>query len=149
MRAPVAFRHVFVDTAPEPLDPGVLYVSTRYRSVVHLCACGCGTTVVTPLRPVDWKLIFDGVSISLEPSVGNWSLPCRSHYWIRNNKAHWAGDMPDWKIAANRERDKRDRDRYFGQNPVDASSPMQPAAPVVQAVHASRLRTWLKAIKLW
>jgi hypothetical protein len=61
---------------------GVLYVSPGYATVTHLCCCGCGAEVVTPLSPTDWKLTFDGVAISLSPSVGNWSLPCRSHYFI-------------------------------------------------------------------
>jgi Family of unknown function (DUF6527) len=35
----------------------------------NLCCCGCGEKVVTPLRPTDWKLIFDGKTISLDPSL--------------------------------------------------------------------------------
>jgi hypothetical protein len=50
------------------------------------CACGCGKEVVTPLSATDWKLIFDGKTVSLDPSIGNWGFPCRSHYWVRNNR---------------------------------------------------------------
>ena len=44
-------RHEFVDHIPEQLDDGVLYVSIRFGTVVHRCACGCGEEVVTPSRP--------------------------------------------------------------------------------------------------
>ncbi|WP_425342947.1 DUF6527 family protein [Rhizobium etli] len=47
--------------------------------MAHLCACGCRTEVITPLSPTDWRFTFNGKTISVEPSVGNWSLTCRSH----------------------------------------------------------------------
>ena len=87
MKDPVRLTHEFVDFIPDRPEPGVLYVSIRYATAVHLCACGCGNKAVTPLTPKDWKLTFDGESISLHPSVGNWGFPCRSHYWIRNDHA--------------------------------------------------------------
>jgi hypothetical protein len=83
----------FVETIPEAVEPGVLYVSMSLASAIHLCACGCGQEVITPLSPTDWKLYFDGENVSLEPSIGNWSFPCRSHYWIRGGKVRWSGSM--------------------------------------------------------
>ena len=44
-------RHEFVDFVPKRLDDGVLYVSIRFGTAVHRCACGCGEEVVTPLGP--------------------------------------------------------------------------------------------------
>jgi hypothetical protein len=82
-------HHEFVEFVPEELREGVVYVSIRFATASHLCCCGCGSKVVTPLRPDDWKLIFDGKSISLYPSIGNWSFPCQSHYWIRRNTVQW------------------------------------------------------------
>ena len=76
----------FVGEIPRELDPGKLYVCCRYRAVKHLCACGCGVAINTPLHPTGWTLICDGISVSLWPSIGNWSEKCQSHYWIRNNK---------------------------------------------------------------
>ncbi len=67
----------FVTTMPESLLPGVLYVSMEYATVIHLCACGCGSEAVTPLSPTDWSMRYDGVAVTLHPSVGNWSFPCR------------------------------------------------------------------------
>ncbi|SMG42694.1 hypothetical protein SAMN05661096_02916 [Marivirga sericea] len=83
------YQHKFVSLIPEDLEESVLYVSTEYATVSHLCACGCKEEVVTPLSKEDWYLIFDGVSITLKPSIGNWDFDCRSHYWIINNKVVW------------------------------------------------------------
>ncbi|MFI8877877.1 DUF6527 family protein [Streptomyces sp. NPDC055243] len=94
--------HVFVDCFPEQLDQGVVYISIRYALVTHLCCCGCGYEVVTPLAPREWKLTFDGISISLHPSIGNWSFPCKSHYWIRNNTVAWARQWTEKEISASR-----------------------------------------------
>lgn len=91
--------HEFVDTLPATLQPGVVYVSIRFATVAHLCCCGCGEEVVTPLSPARWQLGFDGRTISLYPSIGSWTLPCRSHYWIRNDSVRWAEEWSDAKIA--------------------------------------------------
>jgi hypothetical protein len=79
-------QHKFVEFIPEALEEGILYISLEYATALHKCACGCGREVVTPLSPKDWKMIFDGKSVSLYPSIGNWQFPCRSHYWIENSQ---------------------------------------------------------------
>lgn len=107
------FRHEFVEFIPRELAEGVLYVSIPYSTVVHLCACGCGTKVVTPLKPPKWSLTFDGDTISLCPSVGNWQFPCRSHYWIRRNRVLWARPFTDEEIAKVKLRDAEDMQRYL------------------------------------
>ncbi|WP_181956102.1 MULTISPECIES: DUF6527 family protein [Dyadobacter] len=74
------------------------------RSVaIHLCACGCGNEVVTPLSPADWQLKYDGAVISLIPSIGNWNFPCQSHYWITNNKIKWAASWNKNQIEDSRD----------------------------------------------
>ena len=50
---------------------GRLYVSMTLAVAGHLCCCGCKTEVFTPLSPTDWTLIYDGDTISLDPSIGN------------------------------------------------------------------------------
>ena len=99
--------HKFVGAIPERTEEGVLYLAMDYATAVHKCACGCGREVVTPLSPTDWKMGYDGVSVSLSPSIGNWSFPCRSHYWIKHSNIRWAGDMSEEKIAAGRAHDRR------------------------------------------
>jgi Family of unknown function (DUF6527) len=102
MRKAVPLRHQFVDTIPDHLEPAVLYISLRYRTAVHLCPTGCGEEVVTPLAPNDWTLTFDG-TVSLRPSVGNWGLACRSHYWITGDEIEWARTWSREEVAWSRE----------------------------------------------
>jgi hypothetical protein len=93
MKRDKILKHEFVEYIPIDLKDGTIYVSMTFATVVHKCCCGCGNEVVTPLSPADWKLVFDGVSISLDPSIGNWGFDCKSHYWIRRNIVIWA---PRW-----------------------------------------------------
>lgn len=95
---------VFVDTIPTDLEDGVLYVSIEFRTTMHLCACGCGNPVVLPLRPAAWALTYNGDCISMNPSIGNWSFDCRSHYWIRGGRVIWASPWSDEQIKAGRQR---------------------------------------------
>lgn len=106
-------RHKFVQYVPSEIQSGVLYVSIEYGTAVHQCCCGCGQRVVTPLTPTDWSLIFDGESVSLEPSIGNWNFPCRSHYFIRKNRVVWAPSMTDREIEFGRRRDAVNKRRFF------------------------------------
>lgn len=109
----------FVETIPEAIEPGVLYVSMSLASAIHLCACGCGQEVITPLSPTDWKLYFDGENVSLEPSIGNWGFPCRSHYWIRGGNVGWAGSVSAKKIEVGRLDDRQRKSIYHHKNNVD------------------------------
>ena len=108
-----ALAHEFVELIPDDLREGMLYVSMGFATVAHKCCCGCGNEVVTPLSPTDWKLIFDGETISLCPSIGNWSFACRSHYWIKNNKVQWADEWSSEKIEAARTHDRRAKTIYY------------------------------------
>lgn len=98
---------------PKELSSGILYVSREYRVAGHLCACGCGNKVITPLGPAKWSLSEDDGEASLWPSVGNWQLPCRSHYVIKAGGISWAGQWSDEKIAAGRRSEKRRLEAYY------------------------------------
>lgn len=98
MKYSTYLSYKFVEYVPKKIDEKTLYVSTTFSTVVHKCCCGCGNEVVTPLSPTDWELNFDGESISLHPSIGNWNLPCKSHYWIKRNRVLWAREWPKEKI---------------------------------------------------
>lgn len=106
-------RHEFVEFIPSSLDAGVVYVSIPYATVVHLCCCGCGQEVVTPLTPTDWTVAYDGDAISLDPSIGNWGLPCRSHYWIDRDQVIWAKAWTKSQIDRGRELDRRRKAAHF------------------------------------
>lgn len=118
-------EHRFVRNVPRELEPGVLYVSMEYATAVHSCCCGCGERVVTPFTPTDWSMEFDGESVSLSPSVGNWNQACRSHYVIRRNHVIEAGPWSAARVEAERRRDKRAKAAHYGT----ATAPVQPAAP--------------------
>lgn len=105
----------FVEFIPKELEEGVLYISIRFRTAVHRCACGCGNKTVTRFSPTDWKLIFDGKTVSLSPSIGNWGFPCQSHYWIWENKIEWAVRLSSKRIEANRQLDKIKNLDYFSE----------------------------------
>lgn len=79
----------FVEFVPESMAEGTLYISRCFETAIHLCACGCGHETVTPLSGGGWRLIEDGGLVSLEPSIGNFNFPCRSHYFIRLNRVVW------------------------------------------------------------
>ena len=83
-------RHEFVNHIPDVLDEGVLYISILFTTAAHMCCCGCGVEVVTPIDPGGWAMTFDGRSVSLKPSIGNSNLDCQSHYWIERGQVRWA-----------------------------------------------------------
>jgi|SRR6478735_12758351 len=108
-----SYAPVFVEFIPRELAAGELYISIPYATATHLCACGCGERVVTPLTPSDWKLIFDGERVSLSPSIGNWSFSCQSHYWIRENEVEWAPSWSRERIALGRRRDRQAKNASY------------------------------------
>jgi hypothetical protein len=106
-------QHKFVEFIPEILEDNTLYISIEYRTASHNCVCGCGNRVVTPITPNDWKLIFNGKTVSLSPSIGNWNFDCKSHYWIENNKIKFASKWSDEKIGDGRKADAVKKKKYF------------------------------------
>jgi len=111
-------KHEFVDCIPETLAEGTLYVSIKFKTVVHKCPCGCGNEIVTPLSPAEWELSFNGDSVSLHPSVGNWSLPCRSHYWITKGNVRWARGFTVEEVDLVRSRDRSDKEEWYASDAV-------------------------------
>ncbi len=142
------FDHEFVEFIPPELKEGVLYISIQYTTAVHKCACGCGNTVVTPLKPapVGWQLLFDGKTVSLMPSIGNWQFPCRSHYWIKSDKVHWAKTWTSEQIAAGRQSEARDYERYLASRQATSNSTGQVDAQG-QAAKRSRKNFFAKILQ--
>lgn len=106
-------RAEFVDFIPGTLESGVLYISKRYKTASHLCCCGCGNKVVTPLKPGGWTVTSRNGFVSLSPSIGNWSFSCKSHYWITENRIEWARTWTQQEINAVRHSDQRAREAHF------------------------------------
>lgn len=104
MRRISRLEHQFVDVLPDEVSDGILYISLEFTTAAHRCCCGCGNQVITPLRPNRWRLTFDGESISLFPSVGNWNFPCKSHYWVEGSEVRWAPHMTAAEVQEIRDR---------------------------------------------
>ncbi len=92
------YRHEFVELVPEVVEIGVLYVSLKYKSVSHLCMCGCGEKVVSRLSPERFRFTFDGAHVSMYPSIGNSTFACRSHYWLEDGDVYWYPPLSDRQI---------------------------------------------------
>jgi hypothetical protein len=116
-------EHRFVEFVPDPLEPGIVYVSVEYATVVHLCCCGCGNKVVTPLSPAQWKLNYDGEAISLTPSVGSGALACNSHYFITRNEVRWAKPLTKQETAAALRRDQSVTQKHYVPEPAATGHP--------------------------
>src|SRR5215210_42875 len=88
---------------PKELKPGVLYVSEEFGAASHLCACGCGSKIRTPLGPTEWALEEAEGLPTLRPSIGNWQQACQSHYWIYRGKLYGliSGRLSKSLLAAN------------------------------------------------
>ena len=102
---------------PKVLEPGVLYVSDEFQTAAHLCACGCGSKVRTPLGPTEWSIIETPAGPSLNPSVGNWQQACRSHYWIDRGEIRWAAQWSTEQIETGRRLEHARRAAYYNERP--------------------------------
>lgn len=143
----------FIKSIPRQLEPGVLYVSIEYGTAVHSCCCGCGQEVATPLTPTEWRLTNNSGKVSLWPSVGNWNLPCRSHYIIRDNRVLEAGTWNDTKIKAEQRRDKAAKAEYYAKLNQSQQPNQLPTRkePVTESIKTSPVpqESWWKKIWKW
>ncbi len=140
MRQTHQLKHRFVESFPEKLEPETLYVALDFATMSHLCCCGCGHEVITPLSPHDWKMTFDGESITVHPSIGNWAFPCRSHYFIRQNSIQWAGQWSEKQIRQGREQDIINK-----RGSITAVHVSKPRLPEKQRNTASGFFNWIKS----
>ncbi len=148
MTQEMVLRHEFVEFIPDVLEEGTLYVSMQFATVIHKCCCGCGKEIVTPLSPTDWKLIFDGKKISLDPSIGNWSLECQSHYWVRGSTVVWAPLWSQEEIEAGRTRNRLVKERYLDAAGTVANGTTRDASGPSESVKAEP-GLWQKFKKWW
>ncbi len=140
--------HEFVEYIPKDLQDGTIYVSIPFATAAHKCCCGCGNEVVTPISPTDWQLTFDGESISLHPSIGNWSFDCKSHYWIERNKIRWARRWSQKEIDAGRADDRYTKERYF-QSAESPAANNKDAGVGKPGQSKPEWRPWRKLKKWW
>jgi len=98
---------------PKDHEEGVLYVSEEYGVAGHLCACGCRNKVITPLGPTEWSITISNNRASLYPSIGNWQLPCKSHYWIKNGTIEWSHELTEEEVEMGWKAEESKREIYF------------------------------------
>ena len=98
---------------PREIEAGYLYVSLRFGAAAHICPCGCGNKVQTPLSQTDWSFTETATGPTLLPSIGNWQFPCRSHYWLEAGAIIWAGKWSEGQITAGREAELQAAASYF------------------------------------
>lgn len=119
----VTYSYKFVKAFPDRLDEGVLYVSVDFATAAHSCFCGCRSEVYTRFSTTDWSMKFDGDTVSINPSVGNWSFPCQSHYVLAHGRIRWANKWSREQIDMGRAFDRERKGRQFG----DAATSTQPS----------------------
>lgn len=149
MQREVMFQHEFVEYIPDHLKEGIIYISVILAIAAHKCCCGCGNQVITPLSPTDWQLTFDGKSVSLDPSIGNWGFPCQSHYWIKRNRVKWAPRWSRKQIEAGRLQDRREKDRYYGETNTSVSPSDENRTPPRESGEESHEGLWHRAKSWW
>lgn len=87
---------VRVHYMPINLEEGKLYYSEEYGTAIHLCPCGCGHLTVTPVKGTwkdtshCWDITIEDEKPTLNPSISNYQIPCKSHYFVRNGEIVWA-----------------------------------------------------------
>jgi hypothetical protein len=87
MKVPI--EPVYVEFIPTDLEECKIYISKKYNTSSHLCLCGCKELTVLPLMKGEWSLNDSNGKVTLTPSIGNYQLPCKSHYIITNNVANF------------------------------------------------------------
>lgn len=78
-----------VGIIPNDLEEWVLYLSERYWLSKHKCFCWCGSDVVLTLDRWSHYIHFMDWTLTVSPSIGSFSIPCNSHYFIKNNTIEW------------------------------------------------------------
>jgi hypothetical protein len=134
-------QHKFVEFMPDIIEDGILYISLDYGTVIHNCACGCGGAVNTPLSPTGWNMSYNGEEVSLNPSVGNWSFNCKSHYWIKDGKIEWASTWSNEKINKIRKIENDERFNFYESK--------KPIPSVIQTIKKEKIAETTSRNKFW
>jgi uncharacterized protein DUF6527 len=136
-----AYIHRFVKAFPDQLEDGILYVSVEFSTAAHLCFCGCGSEVYTRFSPRDWSMSFNGETVSLKPSIGNWSFPCKSHYVLSGGRVNWADRWSRERIELGRTSDRERKERYYRGESAPLPTPARAERPTPNLL--VRLAHWL------
>ena len=135
-------RHEFVEYIPEDITEGILYISIPFGTMIHKCGCGCGEEVVTPLGPTEWKFTYNGKTISLHPSIGNWSFRCRSHYWVDKSQVRWARSFTKEEVLEVRAKTKEYRRRYYTYEDDEDAEDSEVRTKQLYRIKGKLVRLW-------
>lgn len=135
-------RYRLVDSIPREIVEGTIYISQEYATAVHKCCCGCRNEVVTPLGPTDWQIKINHGEVTVYPSIGNWSLPCQSHYWIREGRILWAEQWSEARIAFGRQQNRIAKQIQYGERPLSKH-------PTTSTSTGYLARLWKNLTKSW
>lgn len=108
---------------PKNLEEGILYVSKEYNVAGHMCPCGCGNKIITPLTSTEWNLNIINDEPTLYPSIGNWQLPCKSHYWIREGEIEWSYQWSEEQITEGSRAEEERRKAYYEKVEIKTHKP--------------------------
>jgi hypothetical protein len=100
---------------PKELKQGILYVSNEFDTAAHLCACGCGVKIRTPLGPTEWSFEEEDAGPTLYPSIGNWQHDCQSHYFITKGEIIWSEKWTPEQINSGRKNEEERRHQYYNR----------------------------------
>lgn len=140
-----SLQHEFVEYIPSELVEGKLYISIAFATAAHRCCCGCGREVITPISPTDWKLTFDGETVSLKPSIGNWSFQCQSHYWIVRDAVRWAERWTRKEIDVGRTQDVLQKEQRYGSQDRTEELPTAGYDSTVEVLGVwQKIRRWFQ-----
>ena len=103
----------FVESFPGKLEPGELYLAMEFATAAHLCACGCGTKVITPFPQPIGKCHSTGKTFLSSPL---WAIDVSLPLALLGalGSYQWAGDMSQEAINAGRKRDAEAKVRLQG-----------------------------------
>lgn len=88
------FRYQLVDRIPKQMEQGVVYHTEEFELAGLLCAYGCGHRI-TLIVPDSHRVWDDGGYATIQPSVGVFDAPCKSHYVIRAGNVGWLPAFSD------------------------------------------------------
>ena len=89
-RIEVGFEKVHYLPNISEMKEKIIYISDEYGISGHRCICGCGELTIMPIGKNEWNYQVDeSERLSMQPSVGNYQLPCKSHYIIQKGGANF------------------------------------------------------------
>jgi hypothetical protein len=137
------YSHKFVKAFPDKIDDDMLYVSVEFGTAAHRCFCGCGSEVYTRFSPRDWSMKFNGETVSISPSIGNWSFACQSHYILDAGRVHWASRWSRERIELGRLLDRERKERHLGKSAAPSHRPVKQDGEGKRQGPVARFLHWL------